>query len=313
MSVADMLSKGSPSHVLRRARAISAVVCVTSAFFWTPPASSAAEPQHSTPVLTFDLSPNNENGLLDPGQAFDFSVRLKGLKPRREEELVAIFESLAYPDRLVAFTPDDASADLIASTSFEPRPIAAGADGQPLRIEVVVARLRGMRLETVFSRAVYLTTVPAPSAPSEAAPASAPGTALLDALLDQASATDRAGRPVQPLLPPEEIVVEELGGGSSAVSGPVYWKNVGESVALHWQQRRAQLRKDQAGRGLRVQFRLYPGGFAQLIQVERSSGDPSVDEAGLRTVLSLHPFPPFPLDVREPSVDVHVDLPGSKR
>jgi hypothetical protein len=35
--------------------------------------------------------------------------------------------------------------------------------------------------------------------------------------------------------------------------------------------------------------------------------------AALRTVLSLHPFPPFPPDVREPSVDVHVDLPSSHR
>ena len=38
-----------------------------------------------------------------------------------------------------------------------------------------------------------------------------------------------------------------------------------------------------------------------------------VEEAGLHTVLSLHPFPPFPADVREPSVDVHVDFPGTKR
>jgi len=93
----------------------------------------------------------------------------------------------------------------------------------------------------------------------------------------------------------------------------VYWKNVSDSVARHWQQRRAQLRKDKAARSLRVQFRLYPAGFAQLIQVERSSGDATVDEAGLHTVLSLNPFPPFPPDVREPSVDVHVDLPGARR
>lgn len=312
MPVADMRSKGSSSPVLCRRPAISAVLCVTIACFWTPPASSAAELQQSTPALKCEISLNNENGLLDTVQAFEFSVRLKGLKPRREEELVAIFESLAYPHRLVAFSPDDASADLTASTRFEP--ITAGANGQPLRMEVVVARLRGLRLETLFSRAVYLTTEPAPPAPSEAVPASARGTAMLEALLEGAPATDRNGRPVQPLLPPEEITVEELGGGNTtAVSGPVYWKQVGESVALNWQQRRAQLRKDQAGRSLRVQFRLYPGGFAQLIQVERSSGDPIVDEAGLRTVLSLHPFPPFPPDVREASVDVHIDLPGSKR
>ena len=188
--------------------------------------------------------------------------------------------------------------------------MAAGA-GQPLRMEVVVARLRGMRLETVFARAVYLTTMPAPSVRSESASAPSPGTALLAALLEEAPATDRNGQPVQPLLLPDNIIVEEPGGDSTVVSGPVYWKQVGESVALHWQQQRAQFRKDQAGRGLRVQFRLYPGGFAQLVQIERSSGDPNVDEAGLRTVLSLHPFPLFPPDVREPSVDVHLDLPGS--
>ena len=297
---------------LDKVRAISAVLCVTIAFVLTPPTFSAAEPGHSTPTLKFDLPSSNGNGLVDPGQAFEFSVSLKGLKPGRGEELVAVFESLAYPHRLVAFASDYASADLTASTKFEARPIAAGA-GQPLRMEVVVARLRGMRLETVFSRTVYLTTMPAPSVRPESASAPSPGTALLAALLEEAPATDRNGQPVQPLLLPDNIVVEEPVGDSTVVSGPVYWKQVGESVALHWQQQRAQLRKDQAGRGLRVQFRLYPGGFAQLVQVERSSGDPNIDEAGLRTVLSLHPFPPFPPDVREPSVDVHVDLPGSPR
>ena len=37
-----------------------------------------------------------------------------------------------------------------------------------------------------------------------------------------------------------------------------------------------------------------------------------VEETAPRIVLSLHPFPPFPADVREPSVDVHVDLCGTK-
>jgi TonB family protein len=316
VSFAHWPGKESPPSASRNTPTIPVVLLAVVACFWIPSQSSAAGPQNSSPVLAFDLAPNQDNGLLDPGLPFDFSVRLKGIKPRRDEELVAVFESLAYPHRLVAFVPEEASTDLVASTRFESRPIAAGA-GQPLRMEVVVARLRGMRLETVFSRATYLTTVPAASAPSapasgtQAAPAH--GTALLEALLEEAPATDRSGRPVEPILPPEQIVVEDLAGGSRAVPGPVYWKSVSDSVARHWQQRRAQLRKDRAARSLRVQFRLYPQGFAQLIQVERSSGDPIVDEAGLHTVLSLHPFPPFPPDVRDPSVDVHVDLPGAKR
>lgn len=312
MPVVGAVGKGGAVRGLCGASAIATILIAALACFVVPPASAAAEPQPSTPILIFDLSPNREDGLLDAGRPFECSVRLKGLKPRQNEELVAIFESLAYPHRLVAFTPEDGSADLTASTRFEPR-LTTGAAGQPLRMEVVVARLKGMRLETVFSRAVYLTTVPAPSEPATATPAAIPGTALLEAIVKEAPATDREGRPVQPLLPEEDIAVEELSGTPAGVSGPVYWKQVSESVARHWQQRRAQLRKEQAERSLRVRFRLYPRGFAQLIQVERSSGDPNMDEAGLRTVLSLHPFPPFPPDVREPSVDVHLDLPGSKR
>lgn len=312
MRVAAIVGKGAPPRRFPGRGMILEVLCVLAAAWWTPLGSSAAEPQPSAPLLVVDLSPNHEDGLLDPGRPFECSVRLKGLKPRQNEELVAIFESLAYPHRLVAFTPEDGSADLTASATFEPR-LTTGADGQPLRMEVVVARLKGMRLETVFSRAVYLTTVPAPSEPETAIPAPSPGTVLLETIVSEAPATDRAGRPVQPLLPEEDIVVEELGSAPTGVSAPVYWKQIGESVARHWQQRRAELPKEQAARGLRVQFRLYPRGFAQLIQVERSSGNPNVDEAGLRTVLGLHPFPPFPPDIREPSVDVHVDLPRAKR
>jgi TonB family protein len=118
---------------------------------------------------------------------------------------------------------------------------------------------------------------------------------------------------VQPLLLPEDIREENLGEIPPTVSGPVYWKQISEAVAKRWGQELSQLGKGRAARDLRVKFQLYPGGFAQLVQIERSSGSPNVDEAALRTVLGLHPFPPFPPDVQEPSVDVHVDLPGTRR
>jgi TonB family protein len=114
-------------------------------------------------------------------------------------------------------------------------------------------------------------------------------------------------------LPAEDIREENMGGGSTAMSAPLYWKQIGETVTKRWQQELAQMGKGRAVRGLRVKFQLYPGGFAQLIQIERSSGNPNVDDTAMRTVLSLHPFPPFPPDVRESSVDVHVDLPGTRR
>jgi TonB family protein len=288
-------------------------VFVSTVLVWTPPAFSAAEPPRATPTLEFEVSLPNETGLLAPGEPFNFSVRLKGLKPGREEDLVAVFESPAFPSRLVSLESDGMSEDLTASTRLSSPPMAVKANSQPIRVEVSVARFIGMRLHTVLQRTVYLTAGVPPSPSKDGQSSPAPGTSLLDALLEDAPATDRQGQPVRPLLPAEDIREENMGGGSTAMSAPLYWKQIGETVTKRWQQELAQMGKGRAVRGLRVKFQLYPGGFAQLIQIERSSGNQNVDEAALRAVLSLHPFPPFPPDVREPSVDVHVDLPGTRR
>jgi TonB family protein len=296
-----------------RALAIFAATCVTLTFVWTPPVFSAAESQRSAPTLEFEVPVQNETGLLNPGEPFDFSVRLKGLKPGRGEELVAVFESPAFASRLVSLESDGTSQDLAASTKLSSPPIAVKAESQPIRVEVSVARFIGMRLHTVLQRTVYLMAGAPPSPSKDSQSTTAPATSLLDALLDGASATDRHGRPVEPLLPPEDIREEGSGEGQPTVSGPIYWKQIGEMVTKRWQQELAQMGKGRVVRDLRVKFQLYPGGYAQLIQIERSSGNPIVDETAMRTILSLHPFPPFPPDIREPFVDVHIDLPGAKR
>ena len=59
-----------------------------------------------------------------------------------------------------------------------------------------------------------------------------------------------------------------------------------------------------------IGFRLYANGEAQLIEVERSSGDLELDQAAVLAVVNAHPFPPFPLGTRDAHVDVHVEIPG---
>ena len=221
--------------------------------------------------------------------------------------------SAAFPSRLVSFEPDESPQALAASTKLSSKPPALNTASQPIRVEVTVARLSGMRLHTVLQRVAYLT-VGVPTAVSDGAqPASAPPKNLLASLLKDAPDVDRNGQPVQPLLPPDDIREEHLGESPVTISGPVYWKQIRETVTKRWQQELALLRKGSEGQGVRVQFRLYPTGFAQLIQIERSSGNANTDETALRTVLSLHPFPPFPPDIHDPSVDVHLDLPSPKR
>ena len=62
-----------------------------------------------------------------------------------------------------------------------------------------------------------------------------------------------------------------------------------------------------------IGFRLYANGDAQLIEIERSSGNLALDEAALLAVVNAHPFPPFPVGTRDTQVDVHIDIPAFPR
>ena len=62
-----------------------------------------------------------------------------------------------------------------------------------------------------------------------------------------------------------------------------------------------------------IGFRLYANGDAQLIEIERSSGNLALDQAALLAVVNAHPFPPFPVGTRDTQVDVHIDIPAFPR
>ncbi len=298
----------------RTARELCTAACCALVLLsaWLPPCS-AGEGSQAGPTLQFDLPGGSETGPLAPGQAFALSVRLMDWKSTGAEELVAIFESPAFPRRLAPLLPDGPSGAPVTSVVFEPRPFAVGMDDRALRIEVAIARLRGMRIEPVLKRTVYLTIGTRPRATRPDAAIPAPSADKAGPRPDSASAPDQPAAQGQPILPPEEVQEEDLGSGSPAAQSPVYWRAVRETLSRRWQHQLVQIGSRAAARGPRVRFRLYADGLAQLIQVERSSGDPRVDEAGLQAVLASLPFPPFPPTVREPSVEVHLDLPGARR
>ena len=62
---------------------------------------------------------------------------------------------------------------------------------------------------------------------------------------------------------------------------------------------------------MKVRFKLYPNGRAQLIEIEKGSGAREIDEAGIFTIVNAQPFPPFPADLGDlgdEAVDVHVRM-----
>jgi hypothetical protein len=53
---------------------------------------------------------------------------------------------------------------------------------------------------------------------------------------------------------------------------------------------------------------MFPNGRAQLIEIEKGSGAREIDEAGIYAVINAQPFLPFPSELEEGVVDVHVRM-----
>jgi TonB C terminal len=45
-----------------------------------------------------------------------------------------------------------------------------------------------------------------------------------------------------------------------------------------------------------------------LVEIEKGSGAREIDEAGIHAVVNAQPFPPFPPELGEDAVDVHVRM-----
>jgi hypothetical protein len=58
---------------------------------------------------------------------------------------------------------------------------------------------------------------------------------------------------------------------------------------------------------------MFPNGRAQLIRIEKGSGAREIDEAGIYAVVNAQPFLPFPRELGEDAVDVHVRMQTGSR
>lgn len=211
------------------------------------------------------------------------------------------------------------------------------------RMNVTFTRLQGMSVVPFLHRPVYLNVTPIPDRAAEDPPPAAAAKAEAPPVTaapsppaappsplgpsDTAPAAPKPGpslpgierEPVAPLheepitetaLPLPPAPLPPLPPQPAAVVQPVsaateYWHQAEQRVTAKFKQ---YAKGKSAGSRPRVRFRLYHDGIARTIFLERSSGNPAVDQAGLDSVMDAHPFPPFPDDVPEPYVDVHVDF-----
>ena len=273
-----------------------------------------------TPLVEFDLDYPNTHGALDPGAPFDLAVRLSDVSKGRDS-LVAIIEGKPFVRRLVPMMYLPQEDAYRASVRLEPYLTGLVTPREmALRVDVTFATLRGMKLVRFLTHSVYVTmTLPAQAAELNTASYSEAGEEVITGV-----ELGREGRTRGDLDGPEfvwpmvtehraDITEHDLMLGGPPTVEPAYWTRISHLITRSWSGPASRVRRTKAKGTVKVGFRLYANGEAQLIHVERTSGSRTVDEAALQAILNAHPFPPFPANLGHEFVDLHVDLSRSGR
>jgi TonB family protein len=278
--------------------------CIT---FWFAPSilSAASSAQNAAPRWArFELHQQDSDGDLQTGQPLTLLVTLGGVTPGNAP-VVALCESILFEPQIITLEPDPDTSTLKAEVTLDPMPMSRTSVHQKAaRIQVTFARSRPDKLERFMKRIVYVT-------------------------LDRQEAVSDTTEP--PAVRPEEptagdlIVVDEPQPDGAPVAtgalteedlmpladpgrGKAYWQQVSLLVSRSWARQVRGVRRGPSSETVRVRFRLYPSGRAQLIEIEKGSGVREIDEAGIYAVVNAQPFPPVPEDMGEEPIDVHVRM-----
>ncbi len=266
-------------------------------------AASGSGARHVRESVRFDLHEHKVTGVFPLGHPLTLSVRLTGPYPSKAD-VVAIVESPGLPMRLIPMGWQSARSERSALITLEP--LAEGVASPPpkaWRIDVTFAYLQGMHLHRFQRSTLYLTlgtpTIPiSPRSGTLSDHRSFSGSGIPEGILRENT---------EPIVD-GKILEEDLLGAKPLVRGNSYWEKIDDRIRRHWKHRIPRQGKVKATSSPTVHFQLYPNGEAQLVQVERSSKDFWVDLAALEAVVAAHPFPPFPPDLSDPHLDVHVEL-----
>jgi TonB family protein len=291
-----------------------------------PPAGGAAAGLAGEAVRTggqarFELAEDADHGGLPaPGQRLKLHLELGGGAVRDDgERLVAIFEGGGMARALAPLSRGGDAGKWQATAWLELPAMAApvtsgssettgGVQAQVVRMTVTFARIRGMALDRFAKRSLYITMGRDPGRSSSGATAPGDPSGSGGNATSAFTALD-AGLPGVAGIKDEALVEHDLMAGSSRAGDfQTYWGTIGQRIRQRWGQRAKAVPLEQPAGYPRVRFRLYPNGVAQTIHLERSSGSPWLDEAGLESVVDTQPFPPFPAGVTEPFVNVYVDF-----
>jgi TonB family protein len=218
--------------------------------------------------------------------------------------VVATCESIVFQAQTVTLEPDTESMALKGTVTLEPIPMSrTSVPHKAARVQVTFARSRQDKLERFMRRVVYVTmdrSEPADES-SELPSVRSEESQSEDVVLDEAKL---AVAPVETA----DLAEEDLVPFASPGEGMAYWQHVSHLISRSWARQVRGIRRAASSETVKVRFKMFPNGRAQLIEIEKGSGAREIDEAGIYAVVNAQPFLPFPSELGDDVVDVHVRM-----
>lgn len=252
---------------------------------------------------TFDFAGPDSGGEIQVGKPFLLSITLGGIS-QGKTPLVAICESVHFLPHTVLLESDSVSNVMKGTALLEPIPVGKFAvNPRVVRIQVRFARKYKDKLVQVLTRIVYVTL-------GNQEPTDDSDEGYLS-IGEEFGGEDENQEEIQPDVTPMTgglVVEEDLMPLPTPELGQAYWQQISRLMSQSWSRHARRVRHAPSSETVRVRFRLYPSGRAQLIHIERGSGAREIDEAGIHTVVQAQPFPPFPDEIGSEPIDVHVRM-----
>jgi TonB family protein len=294
-----------------RGLTLVAGVCCAALFCpgFIAPAHSASSPQTASSSgpskrwVQFELS--QAESMRDPqtGKPVTLRIILGGV-PAGTTPVVATCESIMFQAQTVTLEPDSESMVLKGTVTLEPILMSrTSVQLRAARVQVTFARSRQDKLERFMRRVVYVTMDRSePADESSELPSARPEESQSeDVILDE----------VKPAVEPVStgtLAEEDLVPFPSPGEGKAYWQHVSYLISRSWARQIRGIRHAPNSETVKVLFKMFPNGRAQLIEIEKGSGAREIDEAGIYAVVNAQPFLPFPSELGEDAVDVHVRM-----
>jgi TonB family protein len=253
--------------------------------------------------VQFELNQADSMGDPQTGKPVTLTIFLGGVTTGNTP-VVATCESIVFQSQTVTLEPDTESMALKGTITLEPIPMSrTSVPHKAARVQVTFARPRQDKLERFMRRIVYVTMDRSEPADenSELSPVRPEESQSEDVVLDEA----------KPAVAPVEVgdvAEEDLVPFASPGEGMAYWQHVSHLISRSWARQVRGIRRTASSETVKVRFKMFPNGRAQLIEIEKGSGAREIDEAGIYAVVNAQPFLPFPTELGDDVVDVHVRM-----